>query len=107
MKMIIDRKRYDTETARELGYCDYGGGAGDFGHWYETLYLSPGGMFFTVGAGGPSSKYAVSAGRGDGSWSGSDNNFRVLDQDDAYSWLEREGLTEIIEELFLVEIEEA
>ena len=57
MKRIIERKRYDTETARKIGSDEGVAYYGDF-HWVsEALYITPRGNFFLAGEGGPLSRY--------------------------------------------------
>lgn len=58
MKKIINKKKYDTETAKELGYDTNGLGLRDFNHYSETLYQKRSGEYFLYGEGGPLSKYA-------------------------------------------------
>lgn len=62
MKKIINGKRYDTDTAKEMG-CDSYLGPRDFAHWYETLYRKTTGEYFLHGEGGPASKYAETIGQ--------------------------------------------
>ena len=62
MKKIINGKKYDTNTAKEL-YTMSNGAQSDFGHVSETLYIKRTGEFFLYGEGGPMSRYAQSAGQ--------------------------------------------
>ena len=98
----INRKFYDTETAEKISSRDWGY-SGDFGHFSETLYRSPGGRFFSYGKGGPASKYAEAA--EGGGWNGG-SSLRLLSEVDAYAWLESEEEDDAIEKYFshLVEI---
>ena len=57
MKKIISGKKYDTDTAQEVGSC-YFSNPGDFHHYSEKLYRKKTGEFFLYGEGGPMSKYA-------------------------------------------------
>ena len=68
MKKIINGKAYDTDTAKELASWSDGLSFRDFTHVEEVLYQKRTGEFFLHGAGGPASRYAVSAGQN--SWSG-------------------------------------
>lgn len=68
MKKVISGKRYDTDTAKEVGYASYGSGPRDFHHWSETLYRKQTGEYFLYGEGGPLSKYAETVGQNE--WSG-------------------------------------
>ena len=67
MKKIINGKKYDTETATELGSRWNGLGKRDFGHVTETLYKKKTGEYFLHGEGGPLTTYSESCG---GGWSG-------------------------------------
>ena len=58
MRKIINGKKYDTETAKELGDYWNGLGGNDFRKFYETLYQKKTGEYFLYGEGGPASKYA-------------------------------------------------
>ena len=62
MNKRINGKRYDTETAKEVG-CVSWGAVGDFRHSSETLYRKSTGEFFLYGEGGPLSEYAVATGQ--------------------------------------------
>lgn len=62
MKKIIDGKRYDTKTAKQIGYWDNGIYGRDFSRCEEALYQKKTGEYFLWGEGGPMSKYAVSRG---------------------------------------------
>jgi len=56
MKKIICKKEYDTETAtlvKKYTYSYYGDPAG----YEETLYQTPGGLYFLYVAGGEVSAY--------------------------------------------------
>lgn len=58
MKKIIDGKKYDTETAVEIGYYSNDLPRGDFRWCAETLYCKRNGEFFMYGEGGGLSPYA-------------------------------------------------
>ena len=68
MKRIINKKLYDTETARAIGAWDNGKYGNDFGRLLEILYRKKTGEFFLYGEGGHMTKYARSA--GNNSWIG-------------------------------------
>lgn len=68
MKKIINGKLYNTETAKEIASWSDGLSFRDFTHTEEVLYQKRTGEFFIHGAGGPATRYAVSAGQN--SWSG-------------------------------------
>jgi hypothetical protein len=97
MKAIIDRKRYDTETARKIAkYCN-GLGSGDFRNVSEGLYVTKAGSYFLAGSGGPMTKYAE--GNGNTTWGSS--KIIPMTKDEAYSWMERKGeFSKEIEEEF-------
>lgn len=63
MKKIIDGKKYDTETAKEVGHWWNGLGGNDFSHISETLYRKRTGEYFLHGQGGPQTRYAEQVGR--------------------------------------------
>lgn len=58
MKKIINGKLYDTDTAKEVGYCTNGYGAGDYLYYDESLYRKKTGEYFLYGSGGAGSKYS-------------------------------------------------
>ena len=62
MKRIIDGKKYDTETAKQVGWSDSHHAHTDFQYHSETLYMKRTGEFFMHGEGGPMSEYATSNG---------------------------------------------
>ena len=62
MKKIINGKKYDTTTARELkGWANHVP-ASDFSYYEETLYQKRNGEFFLHGRGNAASRYATSCG---------------------------------------------
>ena len=67
MKKIIDGRKYDTDTAKEIGYDSYSNSM-DFHWWEETLYRKANGEYFLHGRGGPMSHYARQVEQN--SWSG-------------------------------------
>lgn len=95
MKKVINRKVYDTKTAKEIACSsDYSGGI----HWYdETLYRKKTGEFFLYGKGGCGSKYAVSIGCN--SWA-EGSGVIPLSQNDAYLWCEKNIDSETLADLF-------
>ena len=58
MKMIINGKTYNTDTATMLGEWSNGYPQSDFRYCEETLYKKKTGEFFLYGDGGPMSKYS-------------------------------------------------
>lgn len=57
MKKIINGRKYDTETAKELARCSNGASPTSFAWFCETLYRKKTGEFFLLGEGGANSKY--------------------------------------------------
>ena len=66
MTKIINNRKYDTDTARKVGYWD-NGEYGGLHFCEETLYRKRTGEYFLFGCGGAGSKYAKNT--GDNSWS--------------------------------------
>lgn len=62
MKKIINGRRYDTDTAKEMGYYTYSNRT-DFHFFEETLYRKNTGEFFLHGYGGVATKYAEAVGQ--------------------------------------------
>lgn len=56
MQKIINRKLYDTETAKRIGDYSYDY-PNSFRYFSEELYCKTTGEFFLYGEGGPASKY--------------------------------------------------
>ncbi len=56
MKKIICKKEYDTETATLVKKCVVGA-YGDPAGYEESLYQTPGGLYFLYGIGGETSPY--------------------------------------------------
>lgn len=84
MKKIINGRRYDTETAREMGYASYSN-ATDFHFWEETLYRKNTGEYFLHGHGGPATKYAEAVGQN--SWRGGER-IMPMSLEEAKEWAE-------------------
>ena len=85
MKKIINGRRYDTNSAKEVGYTSYSYPS-DFNHWKETLYRKNTGEFFLHGEGGPASRYAEPNGLN--SWSGGER-IMPLSIEEAQEWAEK------------------
>lgn len=96
MKKIIDGKRYDTDTAKELGYDSHGNG-GDFSYWCETLYQKRTGEFFLRGEGGAMSRYAEP--QGQNTWSGG-SRIIPLSVENAKAWAEEHLSADSYERIF-------
>jgi|SRR5690554_960523 len=85
MKRIINGRRYDTETAKLVGYTSYST-PGDFNYWCEDLYLKRTGEFFIHGQGGPMSKYSQQVGQNE--WTGG-QEIIPLSLSEAQEWAEK------------------
>ena len=62
MKKIINGKKYDTKTAKEMGCWSNNYYCNDFNYCEETLYRKKTGEYFLYGEGGAMSKYSQSCG---------------------------------------------
>ena len=82
MKKIISGRRYDTKTARLVGFTYYGM-PGDLYYWCEDLYLKRTGEYFLYGQGGPMSKYSQQVGQNKWSYG---HEIRPLSLDEAKAW---------------------
>ncbi len=96
MKKIINGKKYDTDTAKFLGYAGYSH-PGDFSFWLERLYQKKTGEFFLHGIGGAMSKYAHRTGLNE--WSGGEKII-PLTREEAQKWAEKNLDVEEFKELF-------
>lgn len=85
MKQIIEGRRYDTETAKEIGCTSSNVGPRDFHWWRETLYLKRTGEFFLHGEGGPASRYSKAVGMNE--WTGG-ARIMPMKLDEARKWAE-------------------
>ena len=85
MKKIINRKMYDTETAKCVGSFSYGS-CRDFDHYAEELYRKKTGEYFLYGEGGAASKYArgVDQNSTSGGW-----EITPLSEERAMDWAEK------------------
>lgn len=96
MKKIIDGKRYDTETAKEIGSDEFPGGRTDFHYWCETLYQKKTGEFFIHGEGHGLSRYAERYFDGWG-WG---EKIIPISYDEARGWVEHHLDADTYEEVF-------
>lgn len=97
MRKIINGKKYDTETAKEMWYYQYGDW-GDLFWWSEFLYRKRTGELFLYGIGGGQSKYAKSL--GNGNYTTGDVIY-PLTTEEALEYCENMGVSvEIMEKLF-------
>ncbi len=105
MKAVIDRKRYDTETATAVASWDNGGDPSDFKHCEETLYVTKNGAYFLHGEGGGLSKYAEILEAGRARCSGS--AIVPMKPDEALDWLQAKQKVNAIEKYFPAAITDA
>ena len=96
MKKIINGKRYDTDTAKEMGQDSYSNPR-DFSYWCETLYRKTTGEFFLHGEGGANSKYAETIGQNE--WCGG-SQIMPLTVEKAQAWAEKHLDAEEYEKIF-------
>ena len=96
MKIIINGRKYDTETARAVGDACSTVGPLDHEFWVELLYRKTTGEFFLHGRGGPTSRYAIPEGNG---WSGGEW-IVPLTMDEAMTWAEKHLEVDAYEALF-------
>ena len=96
MKQIINRRKYDTESAVEMGRWDNGLPMNDFNYCSEILYYKKNGEFFIYGDGGANTKYA----KLDGDfWMGSEKIIPIS-YDMAKTWAEKHLTAEQYEKIF-------
>lgn len=101
MNKIINGKKYNTETAKELGCWDNGFPHNDFSYCQETLYLKKTGEYFLYGEGGALTQYSEKT------WNGSTSGEVItpLTENEAKKWSE-EHLTADEYEMVFGEVEE-
>lgn len=85
MKKIIKGKKYDTETAKQVGRWSNTFDWYDFGYCSESLYKKKTGEYFIFGEGGPMSRYSVSTGTNSRS-----GGFQIIpvSEEEAKEWAE-------------------
>ena len=96
MKKIINQKRYDTETAKEIGCWSNNLSYRDFNWCVETLYQKKTGEYFLHGEGGPRTRYAERLPDG---WS-SGEELIPLSYEEARQWAEEHLTVDEYEETF-------
>ena len=96
MKKIINGRRYDTKTARLVGFTYYSM-PGNLDYWCEDLYLKRTGEYFIHGQGGPMSKYSKRTGENEWSYG---HVIRPLSLDEAKAWAEKHLSGEEYEKIF-------
>lgn len=62
MKKIIEKKVYNTETAKEIGWCGNGCHVNDFNYMRQTLYQTKRGQYFLHCEGGANTCYSERVG---------------------------------------------
>lgn len=85
MKRIFRGRRYDTDTAKKVGYDSYSNRT-DFHFWEETLYRKNTGEFFLHGSGGAASKYREQVAQNE--WCGGEK-IEPLTLEQAQEWAEK------------------
>ena len=96
MRMIINGRKYDTETADCIGSFDNGRSYTDFRHLSESLFRKKNGEFFLYGSGGPMTEYKEPVGN---MWT-SGETLIPLSVDEAKAWAEEYCSVETYEEVF-------
>ena len=84
MEKIINGKRYDTETAKQIAAASYSH-YGDSQYWCEGLYRTKKGNWFLVGEGRAMSRYSRSVGQNE---TGGGSAIIPLAEGEALAWLE-------------------
>lgn len=96
MKKIINGKKYDTETATQMGKWWNGYSRSDFCFCAETLYRKRTGEFFLFGDGGAKTRWAQAD--GDGLCGG--EGIKPLTEAEAREWTERHMGADEYESIF-------
>lgn len=96
MKRIISGRRYDTQTAKLVGYTSYST-PGSLVYWREDLYRKKTGEFFLHGQGGPLSKYFEKIGENEWSYG---HEIIPLSLRKAQRWVQKYLDADTYEELF-------
>lgn len=96
MKKIINGRKYNTETAKEVGCWSNGYPCGDFNWCQETLYKKKTGEYFLHGEGGALSNYSRDT------WNGSTGGVKIIPmtKDEAREWAENKLSCDEYEALF-------
>ncbi len=85
MYKVINKKRYNTETAKKLGYWESDQDYRGLYHEEETLYRSKAGNYFLHCYGGAGSKYSQKIGMNE--WA-SGETIIPIDEETARKWAE-------------------
>ncbi|MBR3780651.1 MAG: hypothetical protein IKK63_05560 [Clostridia bacterium] len=97
MRKIINKKMYNTETAKRIASCNNGLGYNDINYFSERLYRKKNREFFLYGEGGPATKYSECIGQN--SWS-SGCDIIPLTLDEAKEWAEEHMSADYFVEVF-------
>ena len=97
MKKIINGKKYNTATAKEIGTWYSETNYSDDNYYEETLYMKKTGEFFFCGYGGGLSPYAQTC--GENQWSGG-SAIIPISRTEARWWIEEHMPAETYEEVF-------
>ena len=104
MRKVVNRKRYDTETAALIAADSYSN-YGDLEYWCEELYRTKRGNWFLAGEGGAMSRYARCTGQNEVSGG---STIIPFSEKDALAWLEdHAGGSEAFKKYFNDVIEDA
>ncbi|MBE6608145.1 MAG: hypothetical protein E7633_06300 [Ruminococcaceae bacterium] len=96
MKKFINKKLYNTDTAKKIAEYD-NGDYGCFGYWEETLYLKKTGEYFLCGWGGPMTIYAEALGN---NWYSSGSKIVPLTVEETKYWVKNHCDTDTYIALF-------
>lgn len=99
MKKIINGKKYDTETAKELYCASNGYTRRDFGFAEETLFRKKTGEYFIYGNGGAASRWAE---RVDDHTRCGGSGIEPITEAEAREWVEKwsDGDPDVYEKIF-------
>src|SRR5699024_2075672 len=100
---IVNRKVYNTETAKEIGNWSNGLPYTDTNYIEETFYKTKKGNYFIYGEGGANTMYSER----NGSMSSGSKEIKPVNKEEMISCMEDVGLSDEIEKEFPDLIEEA
>jgi hypothetical protein len=104
MKLIIDGKRYDTDTAECIHEWSNAYPSSDFHHRTKSLYRTKNGNWFMWHEGGALTDMAESAGQN--CWTGG-QSLEPMNEADVRAFLETHDGTKALEEWFPEQIQDA
>ena len=96
MKQIISGKKYDTNTAKEVGYWSNNLSYRDFRYCEEYLYRKKTGEFFLHGIGGAMTKYCQPC----GDMRSGGEKITPMTEHEAKTWAEEHLIADEYEEVF-------